>query len=46
MQEKKGRIRTAKGDDKNSLIVSKMKITLFRFNVQHTMETYSWLFME
>jgi len=31
---------------KNSLIVSKIKITLFRFNVQHSMKTYSWLFME
>jgi hypothetical protein len=31
---------------KNILIVSQIKITPFRFNVQQSMETYSWPFME
>jgi hypothetical protein len=44
-REKKG-LERQKKMIKNSLIVSKIKITLFRFNVRHSMKTYSWLFME
>jgi hypothetical protein len=43
--EKKG-LERQKETIKNSLIVSEIKITLFRFNVQHSMKTYSWLFMQ
>ena len=31
---------------KNSRVVRKIKITIFRFNFQHSMKTYSWFFME
>lgn len=47
MQEKKKkRLELQKKMIKKSLIVSRIKITLFRFNVQHSIKTYSWMFME